>query len=347
MKFFLHCTLLGNAIDHQKKPIMNEQEIQFRRNLEWLKKHGKKIALGLVLLIAVLTSVKTIAPEEEGVVILLGKYNRTLDPGLNFIAPFGLERMYKIPVQRQLKQEFGFRTIESGVRTRYAKDEYRDESMMLTGDLNLADVEWVVQYRIVNSYDYLFKVRDAEDALHDMSEAAMRKIVGDRTVNEVLTVGRQEVATSVEVLLQQMCDDYENGIRIDQVVLQDVNPPDPVKPSFNAVNEAQQERETLINRAESEYNRVIPRARGEAEETIQRAEGYALNRVNRAEGAADRFNSIYTEYVKAPEVTKKRVYFETMEQILPKLGNKVIVDEEGSNVLPLLNLDGIRKELPE
>jgi len=324
---------------------MYDQEIQFRRNMELLRKHAKKIIIGLIVFIALVTSVKTIAPEEEGVVLLLGKYNRTLDPGLNFIAPFGLERMYKIPVQRQLKQEFGFRTVEAGTRSRYAKDAYRIESLMLTGDLNLADVEWVVQYRIVNSYNYLFKVRDAEDALHDMSEAAMRKIVGDRTVNEVLTVGRQEVASSVEVLLQRMCDEYENGIRIDQVVLQDVNPPDPVKPSFNAVNEAQQERETLINRAESEYNRVIPRARGEAQETIQLAEAYALNRVNRATGEADRFNSLYTEYIRAPEVTKKRIYFETMERILPKLGNKVIIDEDGTNVLPLLNIDGIRKEM--
>jgi len=323
---------------------MNDQEIQMRRNLEWIKKHLKQILLVGIVLVALFTSVKTIAPEQEGVVLFLGKYNRTLQPGLNIIAPFGLERLYKIPVQRQLKQEFGFRTIEAGTRSRYAKDAYRIESLMLTGDLNLADVEWVVQYRIVNSYNYLFKVRDAEDALHDMSEAAMRKIVGDRTVNEVLTVGRQEVATSVEVLLQRMCDEYENGIRIDQVVLQDVNPPDPVKPSFNAVNEAQQERETLINRAESEYNRVIPRARGEAQETIQLAEAYALNRVNIATGEADRFNSFYTEYIRAPEVTKKRIYFETMERILPKLGNKVIVDEDGTNVLPLLNIDGIKSE---
>ena len=321
---------------------MTEQELQMRRLAEAFKKNLKKILLGLIVLIVLLTSVRTVGPEQEGIVLFLGRYNRTVQPGLNFIVPFGLEKMYKIPVQRQLKQEFGFRTVESGVRTQYAKDAYRDESLMLTGDLNLADVEWVVQYRIVNSYNYLFRVRDAEDALHDMSEAAMRKIVGDRTVNEVLTVGRQEVASSVEVLLQRMCDDYENGIRIDQVVLQDVNPPDPVKPSFNAVNEAQQERETLINQAQSEYNRVIPRARGEAQETIQLAEAYALNRVNRAKGEADRFNSLFAEYAKAPEVTKKRIYYETMERILPRIGNKVIVDEKGTNVLPLLNIESLK-----
>jgi membrane protease subunit HflK len=179
-----------------------------------------------------------------------------------------------------------------------------------------------------------------------MSEAAVRKTVGDRTVNEVLTVGRQEVASNVEVLLQQMCNEYENGIRIDQVVLQDVNPPESVKPSFNAVNQAQQERETLINRAESEYNQVIPRARGEAAETIQLAEAFSLNRVNRATGEADRFTSVYEAYIKAPEVTKKRLYLETMERVLPKLDNKIILDERGNNILPLLNLGTTKKIAP-
>ncbi|WP_237144213.1 FtsH protease activity modulator HflK [Pontibacter pamirensis] len=309
-----------------------------------LSKHYRKILLGLILLIIVFTSIKTVGPEEEGVVLYVGQYDRTVEPGLHFILPFGIEEMEKIPVQRQLKQEFGFRTVEAGTSTQYSRENFGDESLMLTGDLNLANVEWVVQYRIVDSYRYLFQVRNADKALRDMSESAVRKVVGDRTVNEVLTVGRQEVATSVEVLLQRMCDEYENGIRIDQVVLQDVNPPEPVKPSFNAVNEAQQERETLINQAESEYNRVIPRARGEADETIQLAEAYALTRVNEATGEAARFNSLFEEYVKAPEVTRKRMYLETMERILPKIGGKVIVDERGNNVLPLLNLNQPEKQ---
>jgi membrane protease subunit HflK len=302
-----------------------------------------RIAVGFLIAIAALTGIKTIGPEEEGVVIQLGKYNRTLEPGLNFIVPLGIERMYKIPVQRQLKQEFGFRTSKASQRSEYSKGNYNEESNMLTGDLNLADVEWVVQYRITDSYRFLFRVRNAEKTLRDMSQAVMRKVVGDRTVNEVLTVGRQEVATSVEILLQQMCDEYENGIRIDQVVLQDVNPPEPVKPSFNAVNEAQQERETLINKAEAEYNRVIPRARGEAAETIQLAEAYALNRVNRARGEAERFNALFEAYIKSPEVTKQRIYLETMERVLPRIGNKIIVDEKGNNVLPLLNIDNVKK----
>ncbi|WP_154856772.1 FtsH protease activity modulator HflK [Cyclobacterium xiamenense] len=317
---------------------MSDNQFEINVNPDWIKKYLSKIILAIAVIIVVFSAVKTVGPEEEGVVIQLGEYNRTVLPGLNFIIPF-VETMYKIPVQRQLKQEFGFRTSAAGVRSDYVKSGYGDESMMLTGDLNLTDVEWVVQYRIVNSYNYLFRVRNAEKTLNDMSEAAMRKIVGDRTVNEVLTVGRQEIATSVEVLLQEMCDEYENGIRIDQVVLQDVNPPEPVKPSFNAVNEAQQERETLINQAEADYNRVIPRARGIADETIQLAEAYALNRVNGAKGEANRFNSVFEAYVKAPEVTRQRLYLETLEKVLPKIGNTVITDESGSNVLPLLNLN--------
>jgi modulator of FtsH protease HflK len=313
---------------------------------QWIKKNLRNVVIAVIVIVVALTSVKTVGPEEEGVVLFFGKYTRTVQPGLNFIAPFGVEKMYKIPVQRQLKQEFGFRTQDAGTRTTYSKRSFSDESLMLTGDLNLADVEWVVQYRISDSYLYLFRVRNAEKTLRDMAEAAVRKTVGDRTVNEVLTVGRQEVASNVEVLLQQMCNDYENGIRIDQVVLQDVNPPESVKPSFNAVNQAQQERETLINRAESEYNQVIPRARGEAAETIQLAEAFSLNRVNRATGEADRFTSVYEAYIKAPEVTKKRLYLETMERVLPKLDNKIILDERGNNILPLLNLGTTKKIAP-
>ncbi len=327
---------------------MSNSQIQFdpAKAERWIKKHFLNVIILLVVIIGALTAIKTVGPEEEGVVLFFGKYNRTVQPGLNFIAPFGLEKMYKIPVQRQLKQEFGFRTDVAGTRSTYSRRSFSNESLMLTGDLNLADVEWVVQYRISNSYQYLFRVRNAEKTLRDMAEAAMRKVVGDRTVNEVLTVGRQEVASSMEGLLQQMCNEYENGIRIDQVVLQDVNPPESVKPSFNAVNQAQQERETLINQAESDYNRVIPRARGEAAETIQLAEAYYLNRVNRATGEADRFNSIFAAYIKAPEVTKKRIYLETMERVLPKLGNKIILDEKGNNILPLLNLGTNQKVAP-
>ncbi|MDR9417134.1 MAG: FtsH protease activity modulator HflK, partial [Gracilimonas sp.] len=283
-------------------------------------------------------------PEEVGVVVRLGKFVETVEPGLNYKIPL-IDQVELVPVERQLKQEFGYRTVSAGVQTRYQKAGYEDESLMLTGDLNLADVEWVVQYRINDPYSYLFKVRNAESTLSDISEAAMRQIVGDRTVNEVLTVGRAEVAIEGQNLVQSLVSEYELGITIEQVVLQDINPPNPVKPSFNAVNEAQQERETLINQAKADYNRVIPRARGEAEETIQRAEGYASQRINNSEGEVSRFNDLYSEYIKAPQVTKQRIFLETMEEVIPKMGKKIITDESGSNVLPLLQmqLDGPRQ----
>jgi membrane protease subunit HflK len=251
--------------------------------------------------------------------------------------PF-IEQVYKVPVERQQKLEFGFRTVKADVNTQYTRSGAKDESLMLTGDLNLADVEWVVQYRINDPYNYLFKVRNPQNTLRDVSEAVLRQIVGDRTVNEVLTVGRTEIATKMVELANQICKEYSLGIKIDQIVLQDVNPPEPVKAAFNAVNQAQQERETLINQAKSEYNKVIPKASGQAEETIQQAEGFATERVNNALGEVARFNAIYKEYLKAPEVTKRRIYLETMASVLPKLGSKIIIDEQGNNVLPLLQM---------
>ena len=211
---------------------------------------------------------------------------------------------------------------------------------MLTGDLNVAVVEWIVQYRVADPYLYLFKVRNLEDTFRAMNEASMRAVVGDRTVTEVLTVGRQEIEVRVEERLQELADQYEMGITIDQVVLQDVNPPDPVKPSWDEVNQAQQQRDQMINEARADYNRVIPRARGEAQQTVLQADGYLLERVNRAEGDAARFSAIHDEYRQAPQVTRQRLYLETMQRILPRVGRKLYVDSDTSGVLPLLSLDG-------
>lgn len=322
-----------------------EQDFEFNvpPQFEKVTKNIRIIIIGIIVLFLGFTTFFTVDPEEVGVVVRLGKYVETVEPGLNYKLPI-IDQVELVPVERQLKQEFGYRTVQAGVQTQYQKAGYENESLMLTGDLNLADVEWVVQYRINDPYSYLFKVRNAESTLSDISEAAMRQIVGDRTVNEVLTVGRAEVSIEVQNLIQSLVQEYQLGITIEQVVLQDINPPNPVKPSFNAVNEAQQERETLINQAKADYNRVIPRARGQAEETIQRAEGYASERINNAEGEVSRFNDLYTEYVKAPQVTRQRIYLETMEEIIPRMGNKTITDENGNNVLPLLQmqLDGER-----
>jgi modulator of FtsH protease HflK len=302
-----------------------------------IMKNIKVIIIVILAIILVWGSVFQVETEEVGVITRFGKFSRITDPGLNSKIPF-IERVYKVPTERQQKLEFGFRTVRAGIQTEYSTTGAGEESLMLTGDLNLADVEWVVQYRIDDPYNYLFKVRNPEGTLRDLSEATVRQIVGDRTVNEVLTVGRIEITVKVEEMLQTLCREYSLGIKIEQVVLQDVNPPDPVKAAFNAVNEAQQEKETLINQAKSEYNRVIPRAKGEAEETIQKAEGYATERVNNALGETARFNDLYREYVKAPDVTKKRIYLETMARVMPALGNKIITDQSGNNLIPLLQM---------
>jgi len=296
--------------------------------------------IAVIVLLALFSSVYTVEPEEVGVVVRLGKFIGLTDPGLHFKIPLGVDKVFKVAVQRQLKQEFGFRTLEAGVRSQFTTAGLQNESGMLTGDLNAVVVEWVVQYRVVDPYKYLFRVREVEETFRDLNEAVMRKVVGDRTVNEVLTVGRQEIEALVKQDLQLLADQYETGIRVEQVVLQDVNPPDPVKPSFNEVNQSEQERERLINEAQSEYNKVVPRATGEARQTIQQAEGYAMDRVNRSQGDASRFNSLYAEYRKAPEVTRTRIYLETMEKILPRAGRKVILDDKLEGVLPLMNLDG-------
>ncbi len=298
---------------------------------------GLAAILGLVLLMG---SVYQIEPEEAGVVLRLGRFVRTTDPGLRFKFPF-FEQVQKVPVERQLKQEFGFRTQVAGVQSTFLTAGLEDESLMLTGDLNVAVVEWIVQYRVADPYDYLFRVRNVEETFRDMNEAVVRAVVGDRTVTEVLTIGRQDIEVTAQVALQELCDQYQNGIRIEQVVLQDVNPPDPVKPSWDEVNQAQQQRDRLINEALTDYNAVIPRARGEAEQTILQAEGYALNRVNRSEGDAARFMAVYEEYRLAPEVTRSRMYLETMSEMMARVPNKVILDSDAQGILPLLSIDGI------
>ena len=295
----------------------------------------------LVVVVAGFSTLYQVQPEEVGVVLRFGRYIGTTDPGLRIKWPF-VDEVRKVPVQRQLKQEFGFQTTEAGVRTVYAptSQDLEAETIMLTGDLNVAVVEWIVQYRVSDPYEYLFKVRNLDATFHAMNEAVMREVVGDRTVTEVLTVGRQGIEVEVEAQLQELANQYEMGITIDQVVLQDVNPPTPVRPSWDEVSQAQQQRDRLINEARGEYNRVIPRARGEAQQTVLQAEGYALDRINRAQGNAVRFTAVYDEYRRAPDVTRRRLYLETMQRILPRVGRKLIVDEGTTGVLPLLSLDG-------
>ncbi len=299
----------------------------------------KIIVAAVVVLILLVGSIYTISPEEVGVILRFGKYVRITDPGLHFKLPLGIEQLTKVPVQRQLKMEFGFRTTRPGIRTEYrVTPEAFKEAVMLTGDLNVAVVEWIVQYKIKDPYKYLFKIRDAESTFRYMNEAVVKKIVGDNSVDEVITVGRARIANNAKEELQNLCDLYEIGIDVNQLIFQDVNPPDPVKPSFNEVNESLQEKERKINEAWSEYNELIPRSRGEAEQTIRAAEGYAMERVNNAKGDANRFTALYREYARSPLVTRRRLYLETIIEILPKIGKKIIIDEKQKNILPLLNL---------
>ena len=290
----------------------------------------------------------TVEPEEAGVVLRFGRVVRQVPSGLHMKLPFPLETVLKVPIERQLKEEFGFRTAEVGVggRSTYSEEDLSAESLMLTGDLNVAVVEWTAQFRVRDPYKYLFKVRNVRKTFRDMNETVMREVIGDRSVNEVLTVGRQEIAAEVEQRLQALCDEYETGIKIEQVVLQDVNPPDAVKPSFNEVNQAQQEREKLINQARADYNQIIPRAKGQALQTLEQAQGFATDRVNRARGDAELFTQVHAAYQRAPEVTRRRMYLETMSRIYPKVKKKIVLDDSLKGVLPLLSLDDQAKGKP-
>ena len=297
------------------------------------------IIVAAVVVILLVGSVYQVSPEELGVILRFGKFTRTADPGLHFKMPLGIEKLTRVPMQRQLKLEFGFRTTRPGVRSEYRiTPETAKEAVMLTGDLNVVVVEWIVQYKIKDAYNFLFKLRNVEDTFRFMNEAVVRKIVGDNSVDEVLTIGRARIASQAKEELQLLCDLYEIGIDVNQLIFQDVNPPDLVKPSFNEVNESLQEKERKINEAWSDYNQEIPRASGEAEQVIRGAEGYATERVNRSQGDAALFTSVYKEYARAPLVTRKRLYLETINEVLLKIKKKIILDEKQRNFLPLLNL---------
>lgn len=296
-------------------------------------------ALG-VAIVAVLSSVYTVPADAVGVVQRFGRYHATVEPGLRLRLPFGVDRVTVVPVRRELKQEFGFGPTAGATNPSQATAPRLQaiEKTMVTGDLNAALVEWVVQYRVEDPRAYLFAVRRPADTLRDVSESVMREVVGDRTVDEVITIGRQEIEVEALARMQELANRYGLGLRINQVQLKDVDPPAPVQASFNEVNQAQQERERAINVARGEYNKAVPRARGEADRAIQEAEGYATERVNRALGEAARFEALFEAYAAAPEVTRRRLYLETMRAVLPALGAKVVLDDDATQVLPLLSL---------
>jgi membrane protease subunit HflK len=294
-------------------------------------------AVGLFLLICLMTSFYTVPAEGVGVVQRFGRYHATSGPGLQFRIPLGVDRVTLVPVQRQLKMEFGFST--AGATNEYQSSREAElEKSMVTGDLNAAEVEWVVQYGVTDAKAYLFNVRTPESTLRDVSESVMREVVGDRTVDEVLTFGREEIQNEARKQLVVVVEKLGMGLRVEQVQLTNVRPPRPVQKSFDEVSRAQQQREELINQANGEYNKVVPRAKGEAEQKISEAEGYAVQRINEAEGDAGRFKALLTEYDKAPDITRQRLYLETMTEVIPQLGSKIILDENASQFLPLMHL---------
>jgi membrane protease subunit HflK len=295
-------------------------------------------AIIAVIALGAWTSYYTIPSDSVAVVQRFGKYLKEVPPGLHFKLPLGVDSATIVPVKRQLKQEFGFATPGASDTYQSPRDGRR-ETEMVTGDLNAALVEWVVQYRIADPVKFLFEVREPGETLRYVSESVMREVVGDRTVDEVITIGRQEIEIEALAKMQALSTKYEMGISIDQVQLKNINPPAPVQASFNEVNQAQQEKEKLINEARRDYNKVIPLAEGEKDQRIREADGYRLKRINEAEGDVARFSALLAEYSKAPEVTRRRIYIETLQDVMPGIRSKIIIDEQARSILPLLNLD--------
>ena len=306
-------------------------------------KSVKSFLLPFFIVFLLLGSIYTVDANENAVVLRLGKYNSTTGPGLHLKLPF-IDTVEKVKVDYQYKQEFGFRTLRPGVKTQYSNRGYEGESWMLTGDLKIAEVKWVVQYKIKDAKDYLFNVKNVENTIFDVSEAAVRLMIGDRSFIEVLQAERESVAIEARKYMQELLDSYKCGVSIQLVQLQGVVPPEPVADSFNEVNRAKQEQETLINEAKQAYNQKIFLVEGQAEKIITEANGYAIERTNQAEGDVALFESILLEYNKAPQITKDRLYLETMEYVLSNNKNKIIVDKDIENLVPFLNqkLNGLK-----
>ncbi|MCG6982971.1 MAG: FtsH protease activity modulator HflK [Deltaproteobacteria bacterium] len=300
------------------------------------------VLVALLVVVAGYTSFFRVATNETGVVQRFGRYVRSAGPGLQLKLPFGIEQVTKVKTGRNFQMEFGYRTVEAGVRSRFTERGFKEESLMLSGDLNVVDLQWTVQYKIGNPVDFLFQVKDVDSAIRDVSESVIRRVVGNRLFDFVLTVGRAEIADRVKVEMQEILDSYRSGIQVVNVKMQNVTPPEPVKAAFNEVNEAEQEKESKINQAQAAYNKEIPKAKGNAQQTVSEAEGYALERVNRAEGEADRFLDVLKEYRLAKDVTKRRLYLESMDKLLGEVGEIYVIDADQKGLVPLLDLQKTR-----
>lgn len=334
--------------DPQKRPDGRGTQPDLQEILRQIKDsfRGRKPTKGPfwllpVIILAVLIGINsyfTVNPQETAVILRFGKFVRNTEAGLHFKMPFGIEQVYKVPTGRVIQREYGYRTIEAGIGSKISEKGYEEEAVMLSGDLNVVDVQWTIQYKISDPVKYLFKLVNVESTLDDISESVMRRMVGNRYADEVLTVGRADIAEMARKEIQIIMDHYETGLRIITVKLQNVNPPDPVKGAFNEVNEARQEKERTINEAQRIYNERIPKARGQAQQMITEAEGYALERVNKAKGETERFMEILSEYQKASAVTRKRMYLEAFENFINSVKGVLVFDENQENTLNILDI---------
>jgi len=335
---------LQDFFSEAKKPRSGDEEPSSKRGpTNPFSIIGKVLILALIVVIlqGAYQSFYKVAPNEVGVVLRFGEFNRTTEPGLHLKIPY-LEHLYKVNVRQIQKLEFGFRSIQGGQRSSFESRTYDMESLMLTADTNVINVAWIVQYRVNDPMNYLFKVQDVKQAVFDLSESVTRRIVGNMDFDYVLS-NRDLLAAAVRDELQQELNFLETGVQLVAVQFQDINPPDPVKPAFNEVNEADQDMKRLVNEAEEQYNRVIPAARGNALKIVEEAHGYAKERINDAEGAAARFLNILEEYRNSPDVTRKRMYLETMQKALPRVDTVYVIDEGQQGPLPLLNLRSAAK----
>ena len=326
--------------DLEKKVI--EIADRVKKKLQLNPQKGILVLLLVVAIIATVigasSSMYKVDTEETGVVLRFGKFTKFSNPGLHFKLPFGIDQVYLVPTGRVLKEEFGYRTVTPGVRTTYNKRGLEEESLTLTGDLNVSDVEWIVQFQVADPFKYIFKIKDPIGTIRDIAEAMVRKTIGDADVTQVLTTDRAALADKIQQSLQATLKKYDIGVRIVTVKFQDVNPPEAVKDAFNEVNEAEQQKESLIFQAREQYNREVPKARGEAKRKLQEAQGYAVERINKARGETNRFTALLAEYKKAPVVTRRRIQIETLEQVLPDLDEIYIMDDNADGLLPLLPL---------
>jgi membrane protease subunit HflK len=309
-------------------------------NLPRLPRPGLvRVALALAGFVLLFSSYFQVASYERGVVLLFGRHVRTVGQGPHFKIPF-VETVYKVETERQLKEEFGFRTLEPGKVSTYQKSGFQNESLMLTGDLNIADVEFVVQYRIKDAYRWLFVLQDPADTIRAVAEAEMRGAVGDQGFDEVIKTRRREIEELVKQRMNEILDQYGAGVSIKLVQLQDAHPPEPVKDSFEEVNRALQGMERAINESLQERNKILFRVEGEAKQRVAQAQGTKIERINHAEGDARRFDLMLAAYRKSPAVTRERLYLEAMQQVLPGAGKIIVVDPQVRGVLPVFGLGG-------